>query len=319
MSGFDVDGRLGDAFGAAHVRRDCPLAPLTTFKVGGPADWFVDLHGREALQRAVRVAAETRLPLTVLGGGSNVLVADEGVRGLVVRIHGGTVESIGPSIARADAGVTINGLVRWAINRGVAGLEAWAGTPGTVGGAVFGNAHFRGRLIGDLVDRVTLVGHDGTIADVPAGEMEFGYDFSRLHRTREVVVSADLRVSAGDPAELRAVARESLAFRKRTQPLESASAGCIFQNPDPARDRVPDGIPCSAGALVDRAGLKGAREGAARVSITHANFIVNEGGATARDIRALIGRCKAEVYERFGVTLREEIVYMGWRSGDEGI
>jgi UDP-N-acetylmuramate dehydrogenase len=107
------------------------------------------------------------------------------------------------------------------------------------------------------------------------------------------------------------VARESLAFRKRTQPLESPSAGCIFQNPDPARERVPADIPPSAGALVDRAGLKGAREGAARVSRTHANFIVNEGGATARDIRALIDRCKREVHAQFGVMLREEIMFIG--------
>jgi UDP-N-acetylmuramate dehydrogenase len=247
----------------------------------------------------------------VLGGGSNVLVADSGVRGIVVRVHGGDVRALGASSVRADAGVTINGLVRWTIGRGIAGLEAWAGTPGTVGGAVFGNAHFRGRLIGELIERVALVTADGLIADVPAADMEFGYDCSRLQRTREVVVSADFHVSSGDPAALRAVARESLAFRKRTQPLESASAGCIFQNPDPARDRIPEGIPPSAGALVDRAGLKGAREGAARVSTTHANFIVNEGGATAREIRILIDRCRAEVAARFGVTLREEIVYLG--------
>jgi UDP-N-acetylmuramate dehydrogenase len=110
---------------------------------------------------------------------------------------------------------------------------------------------------------------------------------------------------------LRAVARESLAYRKRTQPLESASAGCIFQNPDPASDRVPEGIPPSAGALVDRAGLKGAREQGARVSPTHGNFIVNEGGATAADIRRLIDRCRAEVRAKFGVELRDEIVYLG--------
>src|SRR5215212_2711701 len=174
MSGVDLDLRLRRAFGA-NVRRDSPLAPLTTFKVGGTADWLIDLHGREELQRAVRVAAEAAVPITVLGGGSNVLVADGGVRGLVVRIHGGGVEGVGPSIVRADAGVTINGLVRWAINRGVAGLEAWAGTPGTVGGAVFGNAHFRGRLIGDLIRSVALVLYDGSVADVSAGEMEFGY------------------------------------------------------------------------------------------------------------------------------------------------
>jgi UDP-N-acetylmuramate dehydrogenase len=302
---------LREVFGSERVQQNAALAPLTTFKVGGPADWLLELHGGEALKQAALIAHQSHVPLTVLGGGSNVLISDSGVRGIVVRVHGGDVHALSVSTVRADAGVTINGLVRWTIGRGIAGLEAWAGTPGTVGGAIFGNAHFRGRLVGELIDRVTLVTSDGVIADVSAPEMEFGYDYSRLHRTREVVVSADFHVSSGDPSALRAIARDSLAFRKRTQPLESASAGCIFQNPDPARERVPDGIPPSAGALVDRAGLKGAREGAARVSTTHANFIVNEGGATARQIRTLIERCKAEVAARFGVTLREEIVYLG--------
>jgi UDP-N-acetylmuramate dehydrogenase len=141
--------------------------------------------------------------------------------------------------------------------------------------------------------------------------MEFGYDTSRLQRTREVVLSATFKTSRGDPAALRAIARESLGYRKRTQPLEAASAGCIFQNPDPARDRVPDGIPWSAGALVDRAGLKGARAGAARVSPTHGNFIVNDGGASAAQIRTLIERCREAVRGQFGVELRDEIVYLG--------
>ena len=116
----------------------------------------------------------------------------------------------------------------------------------------------------------------------------------------------------GDPDALRTIARQSLAFRKSTQPLESASAGCIFQNPDRSRDKVPAGIPASAGALVDRAGLKGSAEGKARVSARHANFIVNEGGSTAAEIRTLIDRCKREVRDRFGVELREEIVYVGF-------
>jgi UDP-N-acetylmuramate dehydrogenase len=141
--------------------------------------------------------------------------------------------------------------------------------------------------------------------------MAFGYDRSRLQTTGEVLLSATFRVSDGDPAELRAVARQSLAYRKRTQPLDSPSAGCIFQNPEQGRDVVPDGIPWSAGALVDRAGLKDASVGGARVSPTHGNFIVNDGRATARDIRALIERCRHAVQERFGVELREEIVYIG--------
>lgn len=316
MSG-DFDRELTDAFGNGRIRRNAPLAPLTTFRVGGPADWMIELHGAAELRQAIAIAGRAGVPVTVLGGGSNVLVADAGIRGLVVRVHGGEVTSLNPQHVRADGGVTINGLVRWTIYRGISGLEAWAGTPGTVGGAIHGNAHFRGRMIGELVDRVTLATPTGTIEEVPAAAMEFGYDYSRLHRTKEIVVAAVFHAGAGDPAALRAIARESLAFRKRTQPLESASAGCIFQNPDAARDRVPDGIPPSAGALVDRAGLKGVRSGQAMVSTTHANFIVNHGGASARDIRALIERCKRGVRDRFGVDLREEIVYLGdMQDGD---
>jgi UDP-N-acetylmuramate dehydrogenase len=305
------EARLRAAFGD-RVEARAPLAALTTFRVGGAADWLVALSGADQIRLALTLARDAAVPVHVLGGGSNLLVADAGVRGLVIRVHGGEVRPAGDSLVRADAGVTINGLVRWTVNRGLAGLEAWAGTPGTVGGAIFGNAHFRSRLISEVVHTVTLVTSGGAPADVPAAEMEFGYDVSRLHRTREVVVSADFRVSPGDPAALRAVARDSLAFRKRTQPLASPSAGCIFQNPQPGRDRVPDGIPASAGALVDRAGLKGAREGGAQVSTTHANFIVNDGNATAADIRTLIERCKSAVRGRFGVELREEIVCLGF-------
>jgi UDP-N-acetylmuramate dehydrogenase len=285
---------------------------MTTFKVGGPADWFIDLGGAGELRDALLLAASVDLPVVVLGGGSNVLVSDAGVRGLVVRLRAGSIVRMSDDRIRADAGVTINGLVRWTITNGVSGLEAWAGTPGTVGGALHGNAHFQGRLIGDLVAAAALATRDGRLHDVDGPALEFAYDRSRLQRSGEIVVSADFVVGAGEPGWLRAVARESLAFRKRTQPLASPSAGCVFQNPDPARDLVPDGLPFSAGALIDRAGFKGARERQARISPTHGNFVVNEGGATAEDIRALIERCRAGVHDAFGVMLREEIVYLGF-------
>jgi UDP-N-acetylmuramate dehydrogenase len=207
--------------------------------------------------------------------------------------------------------VTINGLVRWTINHGCAGLEAWAGTPGTVGGAVFGNAHFAGRFVGDLVTGARVVSRQGVASDVSRDGLAFASEGSRLRATGEILLWAEFAVSDGDPAALRKVARESLAFRKRTQPLDTPSAGCIFRNPQQGRDRVPDGIPWSAGALIDRAGLKGASIGGARVSPTHGNFIVNDGNATARDIRALVDRCRSDVRDRFGVELREEIVYLG--------
>jgi UDP-N-acetylmuramate dehydrogenase len=312
-AGFDR--RLRDLFGDTRVARNVALAPLTTFKIGGPADWLVDVQGEEEIRAALEAAAAAGMPVVVLGGGSNLLVADAGVRGLVLRVRGGQVVQVAADRIRADAGVTINGLVRWTLVAGQAGLEAWAGTPGTVGGAIHGNAHFRGRPIAALVSGVIVVTREGRVQELAASAMEFGYDYSRLQRTGEVLVSADFLVQPGDTASLRAVARESLAFRKRTQPLASPSAGCIFQNPDPARDRVPDGVPCSAGALVDRAGLKGRAEGRARVSTTHGNFIVNEGGASAADVRSLIAICKARVAEAFGVELREEIVYAGFEQG----
>ncbi len=309
---MDVHAALRAVVTHDRVQRDAPLAPYTTFKVGGPADWLVHARSAAEIRAILDIARDAHLPVTVLGGGSNVLIADAGVRGVVIRIHGGDVASVSDDRIRADAGLTINGLVRWTINRGIAGLEAWAGTPGTVGGAIHGNAHFKGRLIGELIDNVEVATSDGEIRRLGVGEMEFGYDRSRLQRTHEIAITADFRVSRGDVASLRATARESLAYRKGTQPLEFASAGCIFQNPDPALDRVPDGIPWSAGALVDRAGLKGRREGQARVSPTHGNFIVNEGQATAAEIRRLVERCRAAVRDAFGVDLRDEIVYLGF-------
>lgn len=309
MSAFEAD--LQRAFGPSRVRQHAPLRDLTTFRVGGTAEWLIETRSRDEIVTALRLADEARVQVTLLGGGSNVLVSDDGVPGLVIRPRAGEIVRADEAHVRADAAVTMNGLVRWTIMRGAAGLEAWAGTPGTVGGAVFGNAHFGGRLIGDLVTSVTLVSRVGLISTVPSGEMGFGYDRSRLQETGEVLLDATFRVSTGDPAALRATARESLAYRKQTQPLQNASAGCVFQNPQRDRDQVPPGIPWSAGALVDRAGLKGFAIGGARVSPAHGNFIVNEGSATATDIRRLIEHCRGVVRDRYGVELREEIVYLG--------
>jgi UDP-N-acetylmuramate dehydrogenase len=306
----DFETMFHDAFGP-RAGAQVSLAPLTTFRVGGPAQWLIETRNSDEIVVAMALADRAGVSVTILGGGSNVLIGDAGIRGLVIRPRGGIVSLIDGQSVRADAGITINGLVRWTISHACAGLEAWAGTPGTVGGAIFGNAHFSERLIGDLVESVRVASRGGTIDDVPATNMAFGYDRSRLQSSGEVLLSAVFRVAPGEPAMLREIARRSLAFRKRTQPLDTPSAGCIFQNPQPGRDAVPDGIPWSAGALVDRAGLKDIAIGGARVSPTHGNFIVNDGGATARDIRQLIDLCRAAVRDRFGVELLEEIVCLG--------
>jgi UDP-N-acetylmuramate dehydrogenase len=302
---------LGARLGDERVGRNVPLGPFTTFKVGGPADLFVEPRSSEEIVDVLRLAAAHAVPVTLLGGGSNVLVADAGVRGLVVRQRGGHIERTDANRVRADAAVTVNGLVRWLVGHGLAGLEAWAGTPGTVGGGIYGNAHWGGRLLSEFIESVRLAPPGAAaVVDVPVSEMGFGYDRSRLQTSGEVVLSAVFVVRDGTPDALRETARASLAYRKRTQPLASPSAGCIFQNPGPSVS-VPDGIPRSAGALVDRAGLKGLKIGGAIVSPTHGNFIVNMGAATATDIRRLIERCRSVVRDRFDVTLEDEIVYLG--------
>ncbi len=309
----DALAALVARFGVDRVRPGVPLAPLTTFRIGGPAEWFFEARGARELAEAVVAARAAGVPTTILAGGSNVLIADAGLRGLVVRVAGGSVRAEGETgEVRADAGVAVNSVVRWTVGHGYAGLEAWAGTPGSVGGAVFGNAHFRGRPIGDLVASLRVLGPDNRVVDLKGAQLAFSYDHSRLQETGEIALSAVFALRPGaDPATLRQTARASLAYRRRSQPLAVPSAGCVFQNPDPRHDRVPEGIPPSAGALLDRVGLKAYRIGGARVSPLHANFIVNDGGATAGDVRALVRLCQQRVYDAFGVQLREEIRYLG--------
>lgn len=308
---MDLAHALRARLGPDRVRAQAPLAPLTSFRIGGPADLLAEVRSAGEALAVLRLAREAGVPVTWLGGGTNVLVGDGGVRGLVVRFHGGAIEAAAPDRLRAEAGVAMNGLVRHSIVHGLAGLAAWAGTPGTVGGAVRGNAHFRGQLFSECVVSVEVAAPDGTVREIGAGEMGFGYDRSRLQETGEVALRVELAVEPGEPEALRAEARGSLAFRKRTQPLALASAGCVFRNPDPRGASLPPGVPCSAGALVDLAGLKGAARGGARVSPVHANFVVNEGGATARDVAALVGRMRDSVASRFGIVLEEEIVRLG--------
>jgi UDP-N-acetylmuramate dehydrogenase len=307
----DLALALRARLGADRVLEHVPLARFTTFRIGGPADLLAEVRDADEALATLRLAREAGAPLTWLGGGSNVLIGDGGIRGLVVRWHGGRVETVAGDRVRSDAGVTVNGLVRRTIGHGLAGLAEWAGTPGTVGGAVHGNAHFRGRFISESVASVEVAAADAAVHELDATEMEFGYDRSRLQRTGELALRVSFRVRPGDRDTLRAAARASLAFRKRTQPLAFPSAGCVFQNPDAVRVALPDGVPRTAGALVDLAGMKGVACGGARVSFVHANFVVNEGSATARDVATLVERMRDAVAARFGVVLEEEIVRLG--------
>lgn len=298
--------------GRSALRREQASArDLTTFEIGGPVDVLYEVPSPDDVPELCAALRSDGLPVTFLGGGSNVLVADDGIRGAVLRFHGGEVRRTASDRVQVDAGVTVNGLVRWCITHGLGGFEAWAGTPGTLGGAVYGNAHFQGRLMSEVVGRAALLGRDGEVRIEEGSALGFAYDRSRLQTSGEALLWVEIEVHDDDPARLRATARESLLFRKRTQPLAQPSAGCIFQNPEAERHLLPPGVPCSAGALIDHVGLKGERRGGARISPVHANFFVNEGGATAADVLSLIAEAKRRVFDTFGIRLEEEIVRLG--------
>jgi UDP-N-acetylmuramate dehydrogenase len=250
-----------------------------------------------------------RVPVTLLGGGSNVLVSDAGVRGLVIRTRGGEVRQIAQDRVRADAAVSINGLVRWTISHGCAGLEAWAGTPGTVGGAIFGNAHFGGRLIGDLVSDVRLASRDGTVADVPGAGLAFAYDRSRLQRSGEVLLSATFRVARPKAAALRAGAPRSRSATDAA--ARHPQRRLRVPNPDPSGINSRPGcrVPPARWSIVP---ASKAPRPAAPASPRARQLHRQRGNRhAARDIRQLDRAMQGRSVRRFGVELREEIVYLG--------
>lgn len=310
-----------------RVRQQELLAPYTTFKIGGPADYFFEARTQEELVNAVRASNALALPFFLLGGGSNILVSDKGYRGLVIRnctndivIRGmyGRLQagrSSGKVFVEADSGVNINTLVRFTIEEGLGGLEMHLGLPGTVGGAVYMNAkwtHPEGYL-GDAVYNAEIVTPSGEVKTVPKSYFRFAYDHSSIQKTKEVVISVIFALNKEDRDTLWATANESIAYRRSTQPHGVRSAGCVFRNISPA-EAVSISTPhltTSIGYLIDHAGAKGLAVGDASISPVHANFIVNNGKAKAQQVVELIERTKAIIKQRYNITLEEEIVRIG--------
>jgi UDP-N-acetylmuramate dehydrogenase len=280
--------------------RDEPLAPRTTIRVGGPADLLVRPADPDDLSTLLRAVRELGVPLTILGGGANTLVADRGVRGVVLRLP----PDLGEERAEGDllllpAGAPIARLMARAHARGLTGAEFTAGIPGTLGGATAMNAGTRAGELGDVLTRVELASAEG-IGFVPASALGLGYRTSRLP-AGAVVTRLECRLRPGDVALSRAAMEADVARRRRTQPLTEPTFGSTFANP-PGR---------FAGQLIEAVGLKGHRVGNAMWSDVHANFLVNRGGATARDVLSLIGLARRLVLERFEVTLTPEVRLVG--------
>jgi UDP-N-acetylmuramate dehydrogenase len=282
---------------AASVKFHEPLAPFTYLKLGGPADALVQPRSREELAAVVRRCSEQRWPLHVLGGGCNVLVPDEGVRGVVLRLSEPVftqVEVQGKRV-RAGSGAPLSGLISQAARHALAGLETLVGTPGTVGGALHQNAGDRGGDIGQYVRLVEVVDAAGTIHVRQGDELRFAYRTSNLDDP--VILAAELELDSDTPDSIVKRMRKAWIHRKGHQPFSFQAAGRIFRN--------PRGL--SADALIEQTGLTGTRVGGAEVSERHANFIIAHPGATARDVLRLIDLIRSRVQERFHVELELEI------------
>jgi UDP-N-acetylmuramate dehydrogenase len=300
----DSLGRL-DTLAAARgvmLERDVPLAPLTTLRVGGPADRFASPESLDELTSLVRLAHEAGTPVFLLGKGSDIVVADAGIRGLVIRMRADGVEIDGTRL-RAEAGASMTMLAKRCAREGLAGFDWAISIPGSFGGAVWANAGAHGGDMSQVLHSVDIMDPGrGMRRTLMASECDFGYRDSRFKHGPEVVLGGVIALERGDADAIRALVDGHQAHRKATQPLADQNAGSVFRNPPGDH----------AGRLVEAAGLKGHRIGTAQVSTLHANFIVTErGSARAADVRALGDHVRAIVAERFGIELEYEIEFVG--------
>ncbi|MFP4228831.1 MAG: UDP-N-acetylmuramate dehydrogenase [Salinivenus sp.] len=305
--------RALEAASEAPLRQDVPLAPHTTFRLGGPADWYVAVQSADELAQVLRVVREYDLPSVLLGTGANVIVGDRGVRGLVVHNQARHTEldaSTGRLWAESGA-IVYPDLIEQSVSAGFSGLEHYVGIPSTVGGALWQNLHFlspppereRTMFLEEVVHSADLLMEDGARETVGVDYFDFGYDYSILHDREDIVLAATFQLTPGDEARMRAIMDANLQWRaERHPPLDTEpSVGSIFKK--------IEGI--GAGRLIDECGLKGARIGGAMVTHRHANIFINADNATAADLCALIEHVQTVVERETGYRLETEIDFVG--------
>jgi UDP-N-acetylmuramate dehydrogenase len=295
--------------GPVEVQVDQPLARHTAFRIGGPADLLAIAGSAEALRQVVLAAREHKVPYRVLGGGANVLVSDQGFRGLVVLNRARAVRFCAAGVV-AESGTSFSTLAHKCVAQGLAGLEWAASIPGTVGGAVVGNAGAWGGDVASTLIQATILEPEGTVSRWPQERLEYAYRMSILKKqvaeagSQAVVLEAEFALRPGDPRALGEQVARIAAQRRERQP-RGATCGSVFKNPPGDH----------AGRLIEAAGLKGQRAGQAEISPVHANFIVNHGRATASDVMTLIEAAQDAVQAGYGISLELEIQRVGdWRD-----
>jgi UDP-N-acetylenolpyruvoylglucosamine reductase len=310
-----------------RVKRNEPMASHTTFKIGGPADLFIQASTTQELIDCIRETRKFQLPLFIIGGGSNILVADKGIRGVVIKNATNTITTKaikgeishgireGRVYIEADSGVAFNRLVRYTIDEGFSGIEMHLGLPGTVGGAVYQNSKWTKPVgyVGDVVYQAEILTPKGELITVPSQYFQFGYDQSSIQETKDIVITVTFSFKRDTKERLWDIADASIEYRKVTQPQGVFTPGCIFKNISKSLSiakSLPD-YTTSAGFLIDHSGLKGEKVGDAQISTVHANFIINTGHACASDVIQLIDRAKEQVKRQFGIELEEEIERIG--------
>jgi UDP-N-acetylmuramate dehydrogenase len=314
-----VEDRLRKALGPRLLTQE-PLRHHTTFKIGGPADFFFAAHTSDEMVAGLRAGHESGLAVFLLGGGSNLLVSDEGFRGLVIRNACEALQFDGTAV-QTEAGADFTELILRCRDHGLAGLEFAAGIPGSIGGALYGNAGCYGEDIGSYAVECTIASMDGArVETLPAAWFEFGYRDSRLKRDPRVLLSCLLRLRHGDAAESQRIIDEKLELRRVKHPQwrVEPTAGSYFKNlpPDwqmPGAKLSPGTRRVAAGQLLDECDCRNLRVGDAMVFAKHANILVNAGRATAREVLELAEEMKRRVREKFGVELEEEVMFLGER------
>jgi UDP-N-acetylmuramate dehydrogenase len=279
------------------VKTDYPLAKRTWYGLGGPADFFIRPKTVEQLKEVVRRCGENNIRIYVMGFGSNLLISDDGLRAAVIKLEAeqlAQIEFEGEEVT-AWAGAELSKLVLTCVEKGLSGIEALTGIPGSVGGAVKMNAGGNFGDFGAAVESVTLMDGQGNVFEKSKPELVF--DYRRTNITAKFILNARLKLNTADSEQIMRTVKEIWIYKKNNQPLNTKNSGCIFKNPKGG----------SAGALIDRAGLKGLQIGGAVVSEKHANFIIAEKGCTSRDVKRLIEAIKQRVKEQFDIELELEI------------
>lgn len=297
-----ISRRFCEIVGENKVLEQEPMARHTTFRIGGPADYFVELGSIEQIRAATQVCREENLPWFVLGRGSNLLVSDKGYRGVILSIYKDFQKTeIQGETVTVQAGVLLTTLSGKVLDASLTGLEFASGIPGTIGGAVVMNAGAYGGEMKDIVRKVTVLDQDGEVRTLTCGEMQFGYRTSLAKKKGYIVLGAELTLKQGEKEKIREEMQTLKAKRIEKQPLEFPSAGSTFKR--------PEGY--FAGKLIMDAGLRGAAVGGAQVSEKHCGFVVNTGNATAADVRELMRQVQGKVQEQFGVHLEPEVRFLG--------